>query len=140
SLLTQQAPLVLPAASALADQSLRVRGSVRAQGVILRFSGQFALAQDTESERGTALVRKSKSESFAHSIHHRGDQLLVRFDPSVWLASVNFKALIASCAASGCKDELALTPDSQAGRAIRIAVIAGVRPVFSWTRAPQAVH
>jgi hypothetical protein len=140
SLLTDDAPLVLDAAEQLGEHSLRLAGSVRADGVTLRFRGEFTFAQDNDSERGTALVRTSKSDDFAHPIQHSGDRLLVRFAARDWFTSVNFKALIASCAATGCKDELLLTPDSQAGRAIRIAVIAGIRPEFSWSRGTGAVR
>ncbi len=173
SLLTQQAPTVLPAAEALGGNSVRLTGVARRAGRQLPFEVQLRIQQ--ENELGVSIIRKSKSERFQHELGSDDAALTVRFDASPWMKEVDFDELVedASCApqgpatvcaadvqrscapdgsvssqrdcaaeglrclrGQGCVDRARFAPGSQGDRAVRNAVVAGVRPSFEWSKAP----
>lgn len=142
SLLTQVEPLVLDAAVALGGNSIRLAGVARRDGVSLRFVLAMPLRQDELTEQGAPIVRKSANDAFDHDVVGDERALRVRFDPRPWLTTIDFDGLVAAadCAAEGpqfvCAIDAVLGPESQAGRALRTAIVAGRRPEFEWVLAP----
>jgi hypothetical protein len=128
SQLTQDDPFVLDAAQALDGASIHVVGVAEVEGVQHAFDMQLPIAQTDDTELGVPVVRKSNSETFVRDVV-AGDQLTIRFDVAAWLARIDFRQ---TCAAADCTDGLNLQADSQPYRAMRNALLSGVRPQFTW--------
>lgn len=129
SLLTQQRPLVLPAAESLGGNSLRLEGLARRGDQTLAFQAELPIRQEEQAEIGVSVVRKSGSDRFEREITAGGATLTVRFDPGAWLGDVQFDALVPAASA----EPLLLAPETQAYRALRGALTAGARPTFEWS-------
>ncbi|MEZ4340734.1 MAG: hypothetical protein R3B82_29280 [Sandaracinaceae bacterium] len=101
SLLTEDAPLVTPAAESLGPASAVVEGRVAIDGQTIPFTVAVRVEQTETASRGTSVVRSGESESFDHAIEPEGrTALLVRIDPRPWLATASFRGLLedATCA------------------------------------------
>lgn len=103
SLLTQEDPLVLPAAEQLGDASLRLEGRAELEGVSIPFVVELVVAQEEQTEIGVPVVRKSSSDAFDHEVVVGEPGLLVRFDPAPWVTQIDFAGLLEdqSCAPAG---------------------------------------
>lgn len=117
SLLTQQQPLILPAAQQLGDSSLRLAGRASVSGVTIPFTAAVVVQQEEQTEIGVPVVRKSSSEVFEHEVMAGEPGLLVRFDARTWVSEIDFAALLedASCTPEGpplvCAGQLEQTCD-----------------------------
>lgn len=105
SLLTQEKPLILPAAEQLGDASLRLEGRASVDGVVIPFSIALAVQPEEGTERGVPVIRKSNSESFEHEIVAGESGLLIRFDAAPWVTQIDFAGLLeqGSCAPAGAE-------------------------------------
>jgi hypothetical protein len=103
SLLTQEDPLLLPAAEQLGDASLRLEGRADVDGVVIRFSVKLVVQPEQGTELGVPVIRKSNSEVFEHELDAGEPGLLIRFDAAPWVAEIDFAGLLeaGSCAAAG---------------------------------------
>jgi hypothetical protein len=136
SLLTQDEPLLMPAARELGDVSLRVEGSATVDGVVVPFEATVVVSQTSDTEQGVPVVRKNASETFAHDVTADEPGLLIRFDPAAWIRGVDFRAFFDDGACEACAEGLHIEPDTQAYRAIHNALVAGERPIFEWGFSP----
>lgn len=136
SVLTREDPLVTPAAAELGGVSLRLEGTAEIRGLELPFGAEIAVQQESQTELGVPVVRKSTSDAFGHDVTGEETGLVVRFDPRVWLAGVNFQALVQNQTCeppgAGCPDRLPIAAETQAFRSIKNALAAGERPAFKW--------
>lgn len=103
SLLARETPLVLPAAEALSDTSLRVDGIVATPAGDLPMSVAVTVAAGAETERGVPVVRKSQSEIFELRMDAATPGLTVTFDGASWLSGVDFAGFVedGTCAPDG---------------------------------------
>jgi hypothetical protein len=136
SLLTQEEPLVMPAARELGDVSLRMAGSATVDGVVAPFEVAVVVSQTSDTEQGVPVVRKNASEAFTHDVTPREPGLVVRFDPAAWIRAVDFRAFFEEGSCEACAEGLPIEPDTQAYRAIHNALVAGERPIFAWGFSP----
>lgn len=118
SQLTQPQPVLLSAARELGDVSLVLSGRAQVGNAALPFSVRLAIQQGGTGESGLPVIAKSAGESFEHDVTVDEAGLLVRFDPSSWLADVDFSAFVqtASCGATEsttvCNDSVEQRCDS----------------------------
>lgn len=91
SQLTQESPFVLDAAQKLGGSSLVIEGRADVEGVSLPFRVDVSVQQNTDTEKGIPVVRKSSSENFFHDIIVGEEGLLVKFDPKMWVAGLDFR-------------------------------------------------
>lgn len=103
SLLTQEHPLVLPAAEQLGDASVVLEGRADVGGVVIPFSVAVAVQQEDETEVGVPVIRKSSSDAFEHEVFAGEQGLLVRFDAGPWVTEIDFAGLLEDgvCAPAG---------------------------------------
>ncbi len=104
STLTQQEPLILDAAEALGDSSVRLAGQAQLGERAIPFIANVAIRQEEETEQGVSVIRKSASEAFEHELRADVESaLLIRFDPRPWVLQIDFSALLVeeTCAADG---------------------------------------
>jgi hypothetical protein len=103
SLLTQEDPLILPAAEQLGDASLQLEGRAVVDGVEIPFSVALLLQPEEGTELGVPMIRKSSNETFEHEVDATEPGLLIRFDAAPWVTQINFAGLLedASCAPAG---------------------------------------
>lgn len=94
SLLTQPEPLVTSAAAELGGHSVVLEGRAIVDHTVIPFTAEVAVRQAPGTEQGVPVVRRSPSDPFEYEIEDGDQQLLVRFDPRPWLASVNFRGLL----------------------------------------------
>jgi hypothetical protein len=136
SLLTQDEPLVMPAAEELGGVSLRIAGSATVDGIVVPFDAAIVVSQTSDTEQGVPVVRKNASEAFTHDVTESEQGLLVRFDPAAWIRGADFRSFFAEGSCEACAEGLHLEPDTQAYRAIHNALVAGERPIFEWGFSP----
>lgn len=105
SLLTQEDPLILPAAEQLGDASLRLEGRASVDGVVIPFSVALAVQPEEGTELGVPVIRKSGSESFDHEVEAGEAGLLIRFDAGPWVTEIDFAGLLEDgvCAPAGAE-------------------------------------
>ena len=104
SLLTQEDPLVLPAAESLGPASARLEGRVEVDGQSFAFTARVRVEQGADVEQGVPVVRSAASSGFEAPILDAGrSRLEVRFDPRAWFASADFAGLTedATCSPDG---------------------------------------
>ena len=175
SQLTNDDPARLEAAETL-GASFVVSGRADVAGRELPFRASIDIQQTDDTELGVPVIRRSGSETFGHDLQAGEAGLLVRFDPSAWLETIDFRPyavesvcaidgpLVAcngevastcdpttgavdatqDCAAGGqvcqgavgCVDAIDIAPDSEAFRALRIALFTAGRPQFDWGFTP----
>ena len=96
SQLTRDDPYVLEAARQLDGFSLILEGKATVDQVELPFRAELAIQQNSETELGVPVIRKSASENFFHDITGDEEGLTVRFDPVPWVSNVDFRYLLSS--------------------------------------------
>jgi hypothetical protein len=130
SILTADESFATPAVRELGS-SARLTGTATQGSRVVHFDAQVDVQQDPATERGVPVVSKNRDDRFNRELSEPGLELLVRFDPRPWLADVNFEDAIG---ASDCTDtcELQFTENTQAYRALRLALEAGAPPKFIW--------
>jgi len=131
SLLTQQQPVQLDAASALGGNSVRLSGTATRGTDVIAFDVELRVQQEEDTEQGVAVVRSASAAAFDHELTGSGEALTVRFDPRPWLDAVDFDQF---CDATGCASDVVFEPDSQAWRAVRNQLVAGKRPAFDFNQ------
>lgn len=130
SVLTQTDLYETKAARQLDGNSLSLEGCADKDGQSLCFTLAVGVAQNAEVERGVPVVRVSGE---AGPVDFAQTKLLAfSVDPESWLRGIDFAALAAAepCATDCAR--LVLDADTQAGRAVQIALAASARPTFSW--------
>ena len=138
SLLTQQTPQVLAAADALGGNSVRLAGTATKDAAIVEFTLELPVRQDESTERGVSVVRKSSNEEFAHDITGAERALTVRFDARPWVRDIDFELVVTSASCDPADGRVVCTgfsPETQAYRAVRGALVAGSRPSFQFSDA-----
>jgi hypothetical protein len=130
SVLTAEEPINTAAARKL-GHSLQLVGSASSGDRTLNFEGDLELRQESATERGVPVVSKSRDEHFEQDLSESGLELLVRFDPEPWFAQVDFESAYLDLGCEGTC-EFAINSDTQAYRALRIAIEAGQHPQFTW--------
>lgn len=103
SLLTQEEPLVSPAAQALGGLSAVFEGQAQLADQAVPFVIEVLIAQGEEAERGVQVVRRSSSETFSHEVTGEEAALVVAVDPGLWLAELRAADFVSedSCSADG---------------------------------------
>lgn len=103
SLLTQEQPLILPAAEQLGGASLRLAGRASVDEVVIPFSLAVAITPEQGTERGVPVIRKSGNQAFEHEVDVGEPGLLIRFDAAPWVTEIDFASLLeqASCMPAG---------------------------------------
>ena len=103
SLLTQEDPLILPAAEQLGDASLRLEGRASVDGVVIPFRVELVVQPEEGTELGVPVIRKSSSDAFEREVSAGEPGLLVRFDARPWVTEIDFAGLLeqGSCAPAG---------------------------------------
>lgn len=170
SQLSRSEPFELEAAKALGGNSVRMVGSAFVDGKELPFGVSVAVKQNSKTELGVPVVRKSSSEQFSLDAGAESGTLLIRFNPSAWVQGLDFRSYIqeVSCNADaapvicngdielqcakgqerasrdcraqgmicqadlGCVQRIEIASDSDNYRAIRTALLSGVRPTMEW--------
>ncbi len=131
SQLTRDEPFVLDAARALGGHSFRMSGSAVVDAQRVGFELEVTAAPSARVEPGISVVRKSTSDRFSHEVTAEELGLLVRFDPSSWLADVDFRALLEEQRpAEG--EPLVIDAESAVAASVRSALVVGERPLFEW--------
>jgi len=103
SLLTQQRPEVLSAASSLGGNSVRISGVAVKGSRSLPFAIAMPIQQDEMTEIGASVVRKSTADVFEHRLSDKDQGLTVRFDATPWVREIDFEALVddSTCVGGG---------------------------------------
>jgi len=91
SQLTRDQPYTLAAARELGGASFRVSGSANVDGVEVPFRAELAVQQTEGTEPGVPVIRKSSSERFSRDVTPEEPGLLIRFDASSWLRSLDLR-------------------------------------------------
>lgn len=132
SVLTQGEPLITDAARELDGNSVELAGCASKEDVRLCFVLRTRIAQSTETEQGVPVVRIGG----VRGVEDLADvsRLTVVFEPSSWLATVDFEALAASYECSETCEPIELAQDSQAVRAVQSALAGSFRPRLVWRR------
>lgn len=94
SQLTRETPFVLDAAKELGDASFALEGTAVVAGVDVPFQAFVPIQQTEDTELGVPVIRKGSSDSFYREIDGSEQSLLVRFDASTWVASVDFRSFV----------------------------------------------
>jgi hypothetical protein len=128
SLLTQTDSVALSAAESLGGMSVVFEGTAHKQTDSIPFVIEMPLTQETGTERGVSLVRSSRSDRISHDVTGKERALEVHFDPAGWFSHLELDAL------PGNTELRSTGIESQAGRALRTAILAGKRPVFTWVQ------
>jgi hypothetical protein len=136
SQLSDPEPHFLEAAAELGGHSLVIEGVAHVGEAPVPFAARVIVAQGDQGERGLPIVRKSQTDDFEHDVTDKDTGLLIRFDPTQWLAGVDFSRLVVEpeqgCSGSECGQSATITPPSQAYNSIRNALQVGARPRFEW--------
>ena len=101
SQLTQESPFVSDAAQKLGGASLVIEGRADVDGDSLPFRIDVSVQQNTGTEQGIPVIRKSASERFFHDIAVGEEGLLVKFDPKMWVSGLDFRTQLQS---ESCED------------------------------------
>ena len=125
SQLTRGEPFVLDAARELGDASLVLAGRAMVSGAEIPFSASIRVEQSDETELGVPIVRKSTSDTFGRELTPQETGLTVRFDPSVWLRRVDFRAYAG-------EEHATIEPGTEAFRAVHNALVSAEPPSFEW--------
>jgi hypothetical protein len=138
SLLTQPNPIVLDAAKKLGGNSVILEGVAEKPPHVITFALELPIQVGDGAELGVSVLASFPKEPFAHEVRGEGDELSVQFDPHPWMQAIDFEGLVEGqdCEADGCNLNVTLDQDSPAGVAVRTAILAGKRPLFSWSSAP----
>lgn len=138
SLLTQAKPTVLKAASELEGHSVVLEGIARKDPHSVTFVLEIPVQLEAGAESGVPVVASFPKDPFRHDVSSAGDTLTVRFDPTPWVQAIDFEGLVRGqdCETEGCMLDVMLDETTSAGIAVRTAILAGKRPVFSWGSAP----
>lgn len=99
SLLTEEAPLRLDAATELDGASVRLVGVATVGELALPFRAAVVVQAEEGTEAGVPLVRSSADSGFDHEVEAGEAGLLVRFDAAPWIAEIDFNAYVGS---EGC--------------------------------------
>lgn len=94
SQLTRDQPYILAAARELDGASFRVSGTASIAGVDVPFRAELAVQQTESTEPGVPVIRKSSSERFSHEVSPDEPGLLIRFDASSWLRSIDLRGYL----------------------------------------------
>jgi hypothetical protein len=94
SQLTRDQPYTLSAARELDGASFRILGSIDDGGVSVPFRAELAIQQTEGTEPGVPVIRKSSSERFSHDVLPDESGVLLRFDASSWLRSVDLRGYL----------------------------------------------
>ena len=94
SQLTRETPFVLDAAKELGDASFALEGIAVVAGIDVAFQAFVPIQQTEDTELGVPVIRKGSSDSFYREIDGSEQSLLVRFDASTWVASVDFRSFV----------------------------------------------
>lgn len=128
SQLTRSEPYVLDAAEQLGGVSFVLEGRARIDGTSLRFVVEVPVQQTDSTELGVPVIRKSSQDDFFHEVTGSEAGLLLRFDPVAWVSKIDFRPY-----AGVPEDEvLVLEEDSEAYRALAVALATRGRPTFVW--------
>lgn len=128
SQLTQPEPHVLDAAEELGGVSFVFEGRATVEGTEIHFRAEVPVQQTDTTELGVPVIRKSSQDEFFHDVTGDESGLVLRFDPSAWVSKIDFRPY-----AEANEDEvLVLDEDSEAYRALSIALSTRGRPSFSW--------
>jgi hypothetical protein len=125
SLLTQQRPEVLSAASSLGGNSVRISGVATKGTRTLPFAIAMPVQQDEMTEIGASVVRKSTADVFEHRLTDKDQALTVRFDAAPWVREIDFESLVedGACMADGaplvCAENVELRCDESGAIATR---------------------
>jgi hypothetical protein len=121
SALSRHEPIALDAARALGDVSLRLVGRATVDGAIVPFSFALKVAQLSQVEHGQPIVR-TKGGAIDHDLVAEDQMLRIQFDPSPWVAGIDFRALRIG--------------DEQAVRHLKQVLQSGDRPQLFWDEYP----
>ena len=120
SRLTDTDPVRLEAAETL-GASFVVEGEAQIDGRTLPFRAEMDVQQTEDTERGVPVIRRSGSETFGHELAAGEVGLLMRFDATPWIETMDLRplALEATCAVGGppvaCAAEVASVCDADSG-------------------------
>lgn len=128
SQLTRSDPYVLDAAGQLGGVSFVVEGRARMEETEIRFRAEIPVLQTDTTELGVPVVRKSSQDDFFHEVTGEESGLVLKFDPTAWVSKIDFRPY----AGTTEKEVLVLSEDSEAYRALAIALMTSGRPTFSW--------
>jgi hypothetical protein len=133
SQLTRAEPFVLDAAAELGGMSVVLSGVATVGDQDVPFRAEMPIQQESQTELGVPVIRKSASARFSHDVGPHEAGLLVRFDPRAWLRGVDFRPHVEE---GCCTEPLVFEPGSPPFRAVRQALFAGDRPSFTWGFSP----
>jgi hypothetical protein len=136
SQLTRSEPFVLEAARELDGASFVVEGTAVAEEMEMRFAASVPVRQTDSTELGVPVIRKSSSAPFDHDVRPEEPGLLLRFDPTAWLQGVDFRPYLEQAQGGSGRRTITLAPDSEAFRALSIALSTVGRPDFHWGYGP----
>lgn len=130
SVLTQTDLYETKAARELDGNSVEIEGCADKAEASLCFTLAVRLGQNAEVERGVPVVRVSGEPGLAD--FGQTKRFAFGFDPQTWLSGVDFEALGATQTCETDCAPLVLDGETQAGRAVQIALAASGRPKLSW--------
>jgi hypothetical protein len=134
STLTQDEPLELPAAKRLQGNSVHLRGKATNEALKLTFEIALPIRQEAATERGVPVIAKNTAEPFDQDLTNTPVTLQASFDAAPWFEQVDFEALAkAHDCNPTCPNPIQITPNDQAYRAIRVAILAANHAKFTWT-------
>lgn len=138
SLLTQAMPTALEAARELDGHSVVLEGIARKDPHSITFVLEIPVRLEPGAEVGVPVMASFPKDGLSHEVASSGDTLTVRFDPGPWAEAIDFESLVRDqdCEPEGCTLDVTLDETTSAGIAVRTAILAGKRPVFSWGSAP----
>ncbi len=93
SLLTEEDPLPLDAATALGGASVRLAGTALIGSQARPFEASIRIAQEEETERGIPVIRSGAGDRIDHVLGPDDTGLRITFDPRPWLADAEFLSL-----------------------------------------------
>lgn len=94
SLLTEEDPLPLDAATALGNASVRLAGTATVGTVELPFEASIRIAQEEQTERGIPVIRSGAADRIDHVVGPADTGLRVTFDARSWLVDADFTTLL----------------------------------------------
>ena len=96
SQLTQLEPFTLDAARELDNSSLILEGDAQVGEITIPFRAKVSVQQTEMTELGVPVVRKGTSTPFFQEVTGAEEGLMIQFDPSAWVRTLDFSTYVRS--------------------------------------------
>lgn len=130
SLLTRPDLYVTDAARELGNHSVDIVGCAQRQQQRVCFQIRTDVSQSDDTEKGVPVVRVNDVDEIDNLAS--AERLTLTFDAREWVGGIDFQRMAADSACEAQCEPTLIQPDSQAARAVRIALAGSARPSLKW--------